>query len=94
MKRLVTSSLRVLPMAALLCLLAVEASANHLHYIPITDTTVRRQVADKCTDALVGALATCGETLDEVVSPDGTAGCLIATHDAGVDTLLKAQYGN
>ncbi len=49
--------------------------------------------AAKCTDALIGALATCGETLDEIVSPDGTTGCLIETHDAAVDAQLTAQYG-
>lgn len=54
---------------------------------------VRKLIAAKCTDALVGALATCGETVDELVSPDATAGCLIETHDAGVAALLAAQYG-
>jgi cysteine-rich repeat protein len=58
-----------------------------------TGERVRKLVAAKCTDALVGALATCGETVDEVVSPDGATGCLIETHDAGVATLLTAQYG-
>jgi len=54
----------------------------------------RKLVAAGCTDTLAGALATCGDTVDEVVSSDGTSGCLIETHDAGVDALLTAQYGN
>jgi cysteine-rich repeat protein len=54
---------------------------------------VRRLLAGNCTDALVGALATCGETVDELVTPDGSAGCLLETHDASVDALLAAQYG-
>jgi cysteine-rich repeat protein len=54
----------------------------------------RRQIAAKCTDALVGALDACGETIDEIVSSDGETGCLIDTHDAAVDSLLTAQYGN
>ena len=54
---------------------------------------VRKLVAAKCTDTLVGALDICGKTVDELVSPDGTAGCLIETHDAAVDALLTAQYG-
>jgi cysteine-rich repeat protein len=58
-----------------------------------TRERVRKLVAAKCTDALVGALGTCGETVDELVSPDGTAGCLIDTHDAAVAALLTAQYG-
>ena len=54
---------------------------------------VRNLVAAKCTDTLVGALHLCGKTIDELVSPDGTAGCLIETHDAAVAALLTAQYG-
>ncbi len=58
-----------------------------------TRSKVRKLVAARCTDALVGALAVCGDTVDDVVSPDGTAGCLIETHDAAVDAMLTAQYG-
>jgi cysteine-rich repeat protein len=58
-----------------------------------TRARVRNVIAGKCTDALVGALAICGKTVDEIVSPDGTAGCLIETHDASVATMLTAQYG-
>jgi cysteine-rich repeat protein len=61
--------------------------------LAMTGERVRKLVDAKCTDALVGALVTCGETVDEVVSPDGTAGCLVETHDAGVATLLTALYG-
>jgi cysteine-rich repeat protein len=54
----------------------------------------RRLVAARCTDTLVGAIAACGDTVDEIVSSDGTSGCLVETHDAGVDGLLKAEYGD
>jgi len=54
---------------------------------------VRKLVTRKCTDALVGALDTCGDTVADLVSPDATSGCLIETHDAGVADLLTAQYG-
>jgi cysteine-rich repeat protein len=54
---------------------------------------VRKIVTGKCTDALVGTLSTCGDTVDELVSADGTAGCLVEGHDTAVDMLLTTQYG-
>ncbi len=53
----------------------------------------QRLIADKCTDALVGALTSCGETVAELVSANGTTGCLLEEHDAAVDALLTTQYG-
>jgi cysteine-rich repeat protein len=47
----------------------------------------------RCTDALVGALGLCADTVDGLISPSGNAGCFRATHDAAVDALLRAQYG-
>ena len=38
MKRLMVSSFRIWLTLVLLCFLAAEASANHLHYVQITDT--------------------------------------------------------
>jgi cysteine-rich repeat protein len=58
-----------------------------------TRSKVRKLLARKCTDALVAALDTCGDTVADLVSPDATSGCLIETHDAGVADLLTAQYG-
>jgi cysteine-rich repeat protein len=46
----------------------------------------------KCTDALVGVLYACAETVDGLVDAAATSGCLLSTHDAAVDELLT-QYG-
>jgi cysteine-rich repeat protein len=47
----------------------------------------------KCTDPLVAALAACADTVDGMVSADGTAGCLVADHDGDVGRLLESEYG-
>jgi cysteine-rich repeat protein len=46
----------------------------------------------KCTDALVGVLYACAETVDGVIDTAATSGCLRTTHDAAVDELLE-HYG-
>jgi cysteine-rich repeat protein len=46
----------------------------------------------KCTDALVGVLYACAETVDGMIDGAGTSGCLLTTHAAAVDELLE-QYG-
>jgi cysteine-rich repeat protein len=45
----------------------------------------------KCTDALVVALGTCADTVDGLVSPDATGGCLLTEHEAGVGTILDSE---
>ena len=45
-----------------------------------------------CTDDLVSALGLCAATVDGLVTPDGTGGCLITGHQAQVDALIQAEY--
>ena len=47
----------------------------------------------KCTDALVAALGACAETVDDLVTSDASAGCLLATHDAAVRAIIEGQLG-
>ena len=46
----------------------------------------------RCTDDLVSALGLCAATVDGLVTPDGTGGCLITGHQAQVDALIQAEY--
>jgi cysteine-rich repeat protein len=46
----------------------------------------------KCTDAWVGVLGACAETVDGVIDAAATSGCLLATHGDAVDELLE-HYG-
>lgn len=46
----------------------------------------------KCSDALVGQLDACASTVDGLVSPDGSGGCLIEDQRAAVTTMLRKQY--
>jgi len=59
--------------------------------------TARKTIAEgkpaRCSDALVAALATCADTIDGLVSADGTAGCLVSQHDGNVGDLLFTEYG-
>ncbi len=55
---------------------------------------LRAAVADRCTDAHIAALATlCAATVDGLVEPGGTAGCLVDTLSDAAGALLASQYG-
>jgi hypothetical protein len=47
----------------------------------------------KCTDALVAALGTCADTVDELLSADAAIGCLRAEQDAAILEILEIQFG-
>lgn len=47
----------------------------------------------KCTDALIGALGLCADTLDAYLSPTGNSGCFLSVHDEATDTMLREEYG-
>jgi len=49
-------------------------------------------ISAACTDDLVSALGLCATTVDGLVTPDGTGGCLITGHQAQVDALIQAEY--
>lgn len=53
----------------------------------------RGRIAGRCSDAELGPLAdACATTLDGVIAPGGTAGCLVSGHNADVDDWIDAQY--
>lgn len=57
----------------------------------------RARIARACTATTLGELGLCGgasaPTLDALVSADGTAGCLVASHRSAVDRVLAAELG-
>jgi len=58
---------------------------------------LRSQVAGgpspRCSDALLASLDACAPTVDGLVSADGLSGCLVASHDAAVDSMVDDEYG-
>jgi cysteine-rich repeat protein len=46
----------------------------------------------RCTDELVANLGLCATTVDGLVSPDGTGGCLLAGHVAQAEDLIRVEY--
>lgn len=46
----------------------------------------------RCTDTLVSSLGLCATTVDGLVSPDGSGGCLLTGHAAQVDALIQAEF--
>jgi cysteine-rich repeat protein len=46
----------------------------------------------KCTDGLLAMLGACAETVDGVVSPDGTSGCLLAAGAVSVGEALGTLF--
>lgn len=46
----------------------------------------------KCTDGLLAMLGACAETVDGVVSPDGTSGCLPAAGAVSVGEALGTLF--
>lgn len=55
---------------------------------------LRAALEKRCSDASLSVLATCGATVDALVTPNGTAGCLVTSHNAAVDAMLDDQYGD
>jgi len=60
--------------------------------IVTTGQSARGTISAACTDDLVSALGLCATTVDGLVTPDGTGGCLITGHQAQVDALIQAEY--
>jgi cysteine-rich repeat protein len=48
----------------------------------------------KCTDAIVATLGACSDTVDGLVSPDASGGCLRAADDAAVADILESRVGD
>lgn len=58
-----------------------------------TRAAIAKPGGEKCTDALVASLATtCAATVDGLISPDATAGCLLDAAIGAVDALIEAAY--
>ena len=53
----------------------------------------RKVIAKKCTDATIAPLSACASTLDGVISSTGMTGCLPATGNSIVDSLIDGEYG-
>lgn len=47
----------------------------------------------RCSDPLLARIAACAPTVDALVSPDGTGGCLVAAHDIAVDGMIDDEFG-
>lgn len=45
-----------------------------------------------CTDDLLSTLELCATTVDALVSPDGSGGCLLAGHMTQVEAMIQAEY--
>lgn len=54
---------------------------------------LRLGLQKKCTDAILGGLSACASTLDGLVDPTGSGGCLVQSIDARVSELLVDEYG-
>jgi hypothetical protein len=53
----------------------------------------RALVADHCSDALVADLGgTCAATVDGLISPGGSSGCLVDGHETQSDEVIDAEY--
>jgi len=69
------------------------AEARTITKLAATGIKTRNKIANACSDALLGTLAaTCATTVDALVAPGGTAGCLVIGHDADVDSVLDALH--
>ena len=64
---------------------------NAHNAIAAAGVDARATVAKSCNDALLTTLAPCATTLDELVSPDGSSGCLITGHASAIDTIIDAE---
>lgn len=47
-----------------------------------------QQIANYCTDAQVGSLGLCAATLDGLIAPDGSGGCLVTSLTEQVNALI------
>jgi hypothetical protein len=54
---------------------------------------LRNGLAKKCTDAILGNLFACAQTVDGLADPTGSSGCLVESIDPQVDHLLLEEYG-
>jgi len=57
-------------------------------------TKSRAAIDKKCTAPSLAALAACADSIDGLVTADGTAGCLIDSHRLATDSILADQYGD
>ena len=53
----------------------------------------RKKIAAKCTSQIVDELATCGDTVDELIVFDGLSGCLLDSHLDFADEMVANEFG-
>lgn len=53
----------------------------------------RSIVERACSEADLQRLSACASTVDSLVTPDGTGGCLLETHARAVESMIAAEYG-
>ncbi len=54
---------------------------------------IAKEGRPRCSDAVVARLEACASTVDGVVGPDGSGGCLLDEIAAAVDAIIDDQYG-
>jgi hypothetical protein len=54
---------------------------------------LRAAVARRCSDTILASLFACAPTLDGLVGPSGTEGCLVRTLDQRLDRVLDQEFG-
>jgi cysteine-rich repeat protein len=69
-----------------------------LEYVTISRTAkaagkARASVAGRCTDSLTAQLFACASTVDGLVSPDTTGGCVLTTHAGAAALMIDDEYG-
>ena len=47
----------------------------------------------RCHDALLPVIGACAATVDGLVAPDGRSGCLVASNDGAIDSMIDDEYG-
>jgi len=53
----------------------------------------RSLLVKSCTDAMIGTLPTCGDSIEELIAADGESGCLRDTHLTIADDMTDVAYG-
>lgn len=53
----------------------------------------RTGILGKCSDSTVARLTACATTIDGLIATDPGDGCIVASHDAAIETVLADQFG-